>query len=546
MLRLQSYMPVPRFPDNDAQMQGGIRGKFLWVFLSLLSAVLLILTFPLPGISPFAWVALAPLYAVIRTSSLKRSLLAALLTGVLFNIIYLLWMKEYKHPATLSGGIFAELLFFVFSALLIWALARKAGRLTALYLALGWFAVDYLKTVGFLGFPWGILGYSQYKSPLLIQNASLFGVWGINFLLLYANAALSSVLVRINGRFLRTQGERWTIIVGHLCAVVLLSAAALVYGAFKLTEEKKTEFTTTRVALIQANFDPWSPDLKGNLSMEMDLTNRALRQDPDLVVWSESSVPLLYNFALERKNKYARRIHKYILRTGKAFLFGTLEFSGSYEDGEYDGDFYNVAVYYNEGKQQGTYRKMHLVPFGEWFPYKRLFPFVVRILENAGAGDFRPGEEYTVFNGPGYDMSVLICYEDVFGDLARRFVLRGSDLLINVTNDAWTGSRKAEIQHFAKSIFRTVENRKSLIRAANGGVTACIDPYGRIIDEIELFTADYLVCDVPIARGGPTFYTRFGDLLPRIAWAFVFLILLKKSVDRLVNRHKIKMGRGIA
>jgi len=140
---------------------------------------------------------------------------------------------------------------------------------------------------------------------------------------------------------------------------------------------------------------------------------------------------------------------------------------------------------------------------------------------------------------------VLICFEDVFGDLARRFVLRGSQLIVNVTNDAWTGSVEMETQHYSKSVFRAVENHRSLVRAANGGVTACIDPRGRLLDTLPLFTTDYLTCDVPISdRAHLTLYTRVGDILPKIAGAVSILLVLvitaKKVVDRRPRGNKME------
>ncbi|MFW6181028.1 MAG: apolipoprotein N-acyltransferase [Spirochaetota bacterium] len=523
-----------------------------WLLLSLLSALLLILTFPEPGIEWLGWIALAPLFLVVQRERISRVLFAGLVSGVLFNLVYISWMKEYKHPAALSGGVFGELVFFMGAVLLCTALVRgnrgpRSRVLRPLLLTAGWMCVDYLKTVGFLGFPWGILGYALYENTALIQNASLFGVWGVDFLMLYANAAVAGVLdpvpaggpagepespstrppAGIGGGGAGSRGAALRLL--HPFLALFLTAGALAYGYGQLQREP-AGVETTRVALVQGNFDPWSPRLGENLSTQFTLTRRALRRDPDLVVWSESSVPFFYRPSLRRNDPYALLVDRFIRDAGVPLVFGSLdrERAGGPEAGdrrhaggspESGAALYNVAVYYREGRIQGVYRKIRLVPFGEWFPYERLFPFVKTILERAGAGDFTPGEEYTLFQGEGYLFNVLICYEDVFGSLARQFVRRGSSLLVNITNDAWTGSRKAEIQHYAKSVFRAVENRRSLVRAANGGVTACVDPYGRPLGMLEPFTEDFLVCDVPVYRNRTTLYTRTGDAA---AWAAVF------------------------
>jgi apolipoprotein N-acyltransferase len=267
--------------------------------------------------------------------------------------------------------------------------------------------------------------------------------------------------------------------------------------------------------------------------LEMELTIEGLKHDPDLIVWSESSVPFPYEYYLERENSHALQVHRFASSLNMPFIFGTLEYE---KTGTGEVNHYNVAVYYNEGILQDSYRKIHLVPFGEWFPYKRLFPFVVKILEEAGAGDFVPGTQYEVYHDTDFRFSILICFEDVFGNLARKFVLRGSQLLINVTNDAWTGSEKAETQHYSISVFRTIENRRSLVRAANGGVTVCVNPYGRPRAQLPLFVSDVLVCDVDIVDSSTiTFYTKFGDLIPLILLPLTLLgallLLVKKFID---------------
>ncbi len=510
-----------------------------WFFLSLLSALLLILTFPQPGFSFLAWVALVPLFLILTTSSLKKTLLAALVTGVLFNTIYLYWMKEYKHPLALSGGVFGEMVFWVGAVILSHFLFHSVPSKKNPYcsfrvvaLALGWFTIDYVKTIGFLAFPWGILGYSQYKNLLLIQSSSMFGVWGINLLILYCNAAVAAVIVKL---MQRTNAADTTLMqrYAHLFVVLLFLLASMGWGALKLHEEKRTHYAQKRLVLIQANFDPWSPQLRENIMLEIDLTTDALKHEPDLVVWSESSVPFPYEYYLHRENAYALRVHHFAASLHRPFIFGSLEFDGT-ATGE--GNYYNVAVYYNDGVLQGRYRKILLVPFGEWFPYKRLFPFVVRILEDAGAGDFTPGDRYEVYHDSDFRFNVLICFEDVFGNLARKFVLRGSQLLINVTNDAWTGSEKAEVQHYSISVFRTIENRRSLVRAANGGVTICVNPYGRPHAQLDLFKSDVLVCDVDIVDSSIiTFYTKYGDVLPLmflpLSLIGALILLIKKFID---------------
>jgi apolipoprotein N-acyltransferase len=518
--------------DNSRTVQSPI----IWISLSVSSAVLLNLSFPNPGVSILAWIALIPFYLVLMTGSLKRAVVGGIITGFFFNIIYLFWVKEYKHPASLPGAVIGEMGYFLIAVILSWFLYHHAP-FRELALPLGWLSIDYLKTVGYLAFPWGILGYSQYSNLFIIQSASIFGVWGISFIIYYFNATAALLAADIIAKKSR---RRSAVNGAVVCGLILLS----VFFGFQKLKETQPELQTKRIALIQPNFDPWSPDIEGNIMSEVNLTQRALEADPDLIVWSESSVPFLFDFYLRQNYKYAHLVHNYFTSIRRPVLFGTTEFVGEYREGEFYGDFYNVAVYYNIGKKQGVYRKIHLVPFGEWFPYKKLFPWVARILEEAGAGDFRPGTEYSVFKCDGLKFSALVCYEDVFGNLAREFVRKGSRLLVNVTNDAWTNSPKFEQQHFSISVFRSIENRVSLARCANGGVTACVDPYGRVIGRLPIFTADLLVCDVPVSEDGQlTFYSRHGDLLPWLIIAAVFALVsfsaVKKLIDTMRNKNNM-------
>jgi apolipoprotein N-acyltransferase len=512
-----------------------------WTLPAVSSAILLILSFPRPGIFILAWISLFPLYAVIASGTLKRAVGAGLITGLLFNTVYLFWVKEYKHPVSLPGVLLVEMVHFLLAVILSFILyhhscLRRGGPFRELALPLAWTAVDYLKTVGYLAFPWGIIGYSQYRNLVMIQSASIFGIWGISFLIYYFNAVLAGAVVDLK----RGRGAgRIAVSAAVVCG---LMAGSIAFGFLKLAQEQPRE--TKRVALIQPNFDPWSPDIEGNLLKEMVLTEKALQEEPDLIVWSESSIPFLYDFYLSRNYRYARLVHDYFTSIEKPVLLGTTEFTGEYENGEFYGDFYNVAVFYAPRGRRDVYRKIRLVPFGEWFPYKRLFPWVVRILEAAGAGDFKSGTEYTVFNCDGLQFNALICYEDVFGNLARKFVKRGSRLLVNITNDAWTASPTFELQHFSISVFRSIENRVSLVRCANGGVTACVDPCGRIIGHLPVFTTDYLVCDVPVSKEERiTVYSRFGDLLSRLVAAVVGVLLLlaavKKAIDTIRNKNNM-------
>jgi len=508
---------------NSSQIKSN-NSRYFWLYGSFLSAILLILSFHNPKYSFLAWVSLAPIFIIIIKEKPKKIFISSIIVSLIFNVFYLIWMKEYKHPLSLPGVVFAETIYFCLAVILTKILSANLDFLGEIRFPVAWLCIDYLKTIGFLAFPWGILGYSQYKNLVLIQSASIFGVWGITFLIVYFNAIVASIIYQI---IKKGKVERKTLV--NISAMTMFLVLSLIFGYVMLKEQKRNDYNLKRVALIQANFNPWSVNINENIEKEIELTKKSLFFNPDLIVWSESSAPFPYEYWLRKNNRYALRIDRFISSTKKPFIIGSIEFNGEYFNHKFLGDFFNVAIYYDNGRLRNVYRKIHLVPFGEWFPYKKLFPFVAKILEKAGAGDFTPGDDYIVFNSEEFNFNVLICFEDVIGDLARKFVKKGSDLLVNVTNDAWTGSKKAEIQHFSISIFRAIENRRSLVRAANGGVTAIVDPYGKVLKSLKLFKSDFLIGDVPIVSNHITFYTKAGNLLPRIILIVAFIMLIYSS-----------------
>jgi len=179
---------------------------------------------------------------------------------------------------------------------------------------------------------------------------------------------------------------------------------------------------------------------------------------------------------------------------------------------------YNAAILFEKGQITGVYRKLHLVPFTEHFPYKKMLPGVYRLLQKADTHFWEKGEEATVFNGPGFTFSAPICFEDTFGYLSRNFVLGGADVLINLTNDAWSKSLPAQNQHLSTAVFRAAENCRPLVRSTISGQTCVIEPSGRITAMAAPFTEAYINAAVPIVKK-TAFYTIYGDYLAII---FVF------------------------
>lgn len=478
----------------------------LW---GLLSGVVLALSFPRPDLAPLAWVGLIPLLLVMP----RRPFAAGFAAGVGFFGLVLYWlnivMTTYgqMHPVF---SVVAYLLLVAYLALFFgtatWAacrLQRRWGLSFVFTLPILWVGLEYLRSFLLSGFPWALLGYSQQNLAVMIQSADLFGVYGLSFLLVLVNVALAAL---IRWFWLRQGAVPW---LGGSIAALLL-AANLGYGLLRLGEDLEGREKTLQVALVQGNIEQglkWNPafqqttvDIYRNLSR-----SAGGARAPELIVWPESATPFYY----QDRSFLADQVTGVARDTGAFLLFG----SPAYERSELDYRYLNSAFLLSaEGGVLGRSDKVHLVPFGEYVPFGRLFPFIDKLV--VGIGDFSPG----VINPlpmNGSKAGVLVCFEGIFPELAREHVRQGADLLVNITNDAWFGRSSAPWQHLAMTRFRAVENRIWIARAANTGISAFITPAGRVTAHTPLFETAALTETVGLGAT-PTFYGRIGDLIPAL------------------------------
>ena len=247
------------------------------------------------------------------------------------------------------------------------------------------------------------------------------------------------------------------------------------------------------------------------MDRHLELTRRAHAQGARLVVWPESALPFLF----DRTPVVAAQLRNMVQESGLFLLFGNDDREES-ED-ERGRIWVGAKMLDPQGAVVLRYHKMRLVPFGEYVPIQSVLTlggrFSAKLVQEVG--EFTPGEEYAVGAVDGHPIAAFICYEAIFPDLVREFAARGAQLLVNITNDGWYGRTSAPYQHFAMAKFRAVENERYLVRAANTGITAVVDPHGRVLDRTELFERTVLVREVPLLAGS-TFYTRHGDVF---AWA---------------------------
>ncbi len=524
-----------------------------------LSAALFALSFPNPlstwGWYPLAFVALAPLFWVIGKAPWSRVVLYGILYGFGSYALFNYWLATFHALALL----FVPTIHLLYMGVLFPALKLVTDRFprhAPLWQAVLWVAYEYLKTQGFLGYSYGVIGYTQYLFGPLVRSAAFAGVWGVSLLVVLANSCVAYLVEE-----LRPRGDLWRRfgrllrarpLVPAVCT--LLFAGAVVYGAALPADYGDSPLW--RVALVQQNIDPWRG---GYLAYERSLhvllrqSRRALAEDPDVVIWSETSfVPGIDWHSRYRgrdrpgERVQAESIRKYeLVRQLRAFLDEqTVPFVVGNDDGQRvispeTGDpvriDYNAALLYEGGQIVQTYRKLHLVPFTEHYP--DWGPRFLRdLLEDFDTHFWEQGDEWTVFDAGGVRFSTPICFEDTFGYLNREFVNRGAQVIVNMTNDTWSGSVPAEMQHFAMAVFRATENRRSVVRAANSGITAIVEPSGRITATLEPFVEATLIGEVPVFDAATTPYSRAGDWLG-VALTAAALLLIAGALGGAVLRR---------
>jgi apolipoprotein N-acyltransferase len=374
-----------------------------------------------------------------------------------------------------------------------------------------WVALEFLREFLLTGFPWATLGYSQQAWLVMIQSADLFGVYGLSYLLLLCNVVLGESVSALQQKLPRE------IPVRALVVTALLLLLNYGYGQRCLQQDLDTRSESLQTALVQGNIPQelkWQPDnqLK-TVNTYRDLSLRAKKNGAgDLIVWPEAAMP----FYFQDGGPLAKSVAKLPLETGASLLFGSPAYLRDPGGLRYLNSAFLLAP---TAQLLGRSDKIHLVPFGEYVPLGNFLPFVNKLV--AGIGDYSPGE-INPLPIKGHQLGVLVCYEIIFPELAREYVLQGSDLLVNITNDAWFGKSSAPWQHLAMARFRAIENRVWVARAANTGISAFISPSGRIVAQTNLFETGSLVGEVGLGAQ-PGLYSHMGDMLPG---AFIVISLL--------------------
>jgi apolipoprotein N-acyltransferase len=489
--------------------------------LALLSGALLALSFPRYGHPAFAWIALVPLLVALTERRVPplRAFLLGLTSGFVYFTATLYWTGTVIRtfggiplPAAVLGVILLALYQGFFPALFALISSRLIvrGGVAALFLsAAAWVATEFFRGIVFGGFPWVLLGDSQVTVLPVAQLASVLGVYGVSALVAFVNAAIAYGML--------TEGRRRAAAIAA-AAVVLIATGA--WGTARIADGSLTRMgTAIRVGLIQANIaqeDKWkSAEARRIFTTYVAMTRDAVKRGAEYVIWPESATPFMFEqdpAGQEALRALAREVRVPIL------------FGSDQEVTQPEPALYNAAFLVTpEGKTAAVYRKIHLVPWGEFIPMKRLLFFVSPLVDSFT--DFSPGTSMVMLPIGSHLTSTAICYEVVYPSLIRQAVQAGSELLTTITNDAWYGHSSAPYQHFALASMRAIEQGRYLARAANTGISGIVDPYGRIVRQSGIFEQDALVEQVRFLTDR-TIYSRIGDAIAYAAIAIVAAGLL--------------------
>ncbi|MFW6146949.1 MAG: apolipoprotein N-acyltransferase [Thermodesulfobacteriota bacterium] len=475
--------------------------------LAGLSGLLLTAAFPSLNLDWIAWISFIPLFIALDNQPSSRAFLLGFIAGICHYGTLLYWiivaLSHYGGiPFISSLAVLVLLVVYLALYPALFALCFVKIRRIGLFSFLGagiWVSLEYARAHLLTGFPWCLLGYSQYMRLPFLQVADITGVYGISFLVILANLVIYNLLV----------GQQYAskrVLIAELTVLVGLIGITLFYGYYQLGQIRQSsgKDRTIRAAMVQGNIDQsikWDEKFQNKtMAIYYELSLQAQSFRPHLIIWPETAVP----FFFQDSSHLSEIVHRVARRTEANILFG----SPAYETRGDTVSYYNrVYLLHGDGHYE-YYDKVHLLPFGEYVPLQRFLPFVHRLVP--AAGDFAPGKGPKLLSTDVFQLGPLICFEAIFPDLSRKLALDGAELLVNVTNDAWFGRTSAPYQHLSMAVLRCVETRLPMARAANTGVSAFILPNGKIAKQSEIFTRRLLTYELPLSQK-KTFYSQYGD-----------------------------------
>jgi len=541
------------------------RKQRILLFFALISGVALGISFPPFPLGVVACFALIPLLLIFEfTNGYARPLRFTYVTFFILQLVSVYWMGGFvhgQHAMQMLGGallIFAHPFFFFVPVLGYLLIRRTFGIIYALIaLPFIWVGFEYIHSLGDLAFPWHTLGNTQSYDIVRAQFITFTGVYGLSFWIVTINAIAFYLVMNI-------ASKRWAVTskpaMVSVVVIVIIHFIPFIYGSVVLPSE--TEYTdSVRVGVVQPDTDPfekWDLDRRKITEQLLDQSEMLIPDAPDLIVWPENAIP--YYMMLPQNRPFRNMVDEFVDRNRVPVLTG-LPYARLFTEDttppvsaktiSESGDrylTYNGAVMLEpDTDEYDFYGKIVLVPFVERIPFGDLFEFAVKIRRSIGVGGWDVGPDTTVFSfqdnqGQNRKFGTVICYESVYPGFVRHFTDRGADFLVVITNDSWWGRTPGPRQHLQMSVFRAIENRRAIARSANGGISAFLDPYGRIMYETDLFTTTQVTYDIPVSDQ-MTFYARNGDLFSKVCMLIGILPIVASIGERMRQRMYITQNK---
>lgn len=533
------------------------RKKFL--FLSLISGLLLGISFPPVPMPYLMFGALIPYFIVMDSKKtlgeINRFTYAF---AFVFTIISIYWVGSWTSEADpflmISGAMlmfYNPLMFLIPSTLFYFSKKKFGGKIPFLLFPFFWVSYEYFYSVFELRFPWLTLGHGQAYFKSFIQIADIIGAYGLSIIIIFINVFLFFFY-----KSYKESKRDYKFIVTALLLLII----PVVYGQIKINSYQVSK-EKIKVGIVQPDFNPNQKWQAGNLDEQInqyfDLSERAIKENAKLILWPETALPVYllsggYSNQVERIREFVDS-NKIFLMTGMpdaTFYFDTTNVppeAKPLRNGEIFYTSYNSILLFSPNQNEiQKYGKIKLVPFGEKAPFIDLFPFIGDWIKwNVGISSWNVGKEQTVFNLSNNNKNIkaggVICIESVYPEFTAKFVEEGAQILFVVTNDSWYGNSSGPYQHKEISVLRAVENRRSVVRAANGGISCFINPVGFTLSETEMFTKTFLTNEVDI-ENEITFYTKHPYIIPYLCWAVSLLIILlfiyQKISGKIIHNRK--------
>ncbi len=497
-------------------------------FPALLSGFLMAIAFPGINLYPIAFVGLVPLFILIKDMNKKERLAAGTLAGLtqyIFLVYFLVTTLCVYGKLNIFVAVSALILICLYFALYFGLFAFFMGffKFNSLFMpfiaASLWVALEYLRTYIFSGFPWCLTGYSQYLNNNFIQIVDITGIYGISFAIIFINALIALIIINFSH-------DKKKVLKSGIF-IILIIVLFYSYGIIrhKNIDNQIQTASYAKVAVIQGDIRQdvkWdSKYINTTLYRYFNLSQKACEEKPDLIIWPETALPFYYGYEKQLSDK----VDAFIRYSKTNYLIGSPAFKRTKTKIYY----YNRVYMLNRFSiETGRYDKIHLIPFGEYVPLGKYLAFLGKL--TAQSGDFTSGTASPSPLSFGTSSAgVLICFEIVFPSLSRKFVQNGAEILVTITNDGWFGKSSAAEQHFSQAVFRAIENRRSLARSANTGISGFIDPNGNVLEKSNLFVEAELVKKLPILKI-KTFYTSFGDVFAILCCIAIVICFMVNTI----------------